>query len=45
LFNFTEEKNRDLSERILGQADYDTINDKRDKLREGIHRYKIENQR
>lgn len=40
-----EEKNRDLSERLLRQADYETIKDERNKLREELQRYEIDNKR
>jgi len=45
LFEFQEEKNRELSEKVFRQADYDTIKDERNKLREDVHRYEIENKR
>ncbi|CAF3437721.1 unnamed protein product [Rotaria sp. Silwood1] len=40
-----KEKNRELSERVLRQTDYDPIKDERNKLREDVHRYEIENKR
>jgi hypothetical protein len=46
LFNFIEETNLDLSKRIHEQANYEIINkNERDKLRERIDQYEIENQR
>ena len=42
---FKEEKNRELSEKVLRQAEYDTIKDERNKLCEDVHRYEIENKR
>ena len=42
---FLEEKNRELSEKVLRQADYDSIKDERNKLREDLHRYEIDNKR
>ncbi len=45
LIEFQEEKNRELSEKVFRQADYDTIKDERNKLREDVHRYEIENKR
>ncbi|CAF1184500.1 unnamed protein product [Rotaria sordida] len=39
------EKNRELSEKVLRQTDYDTIKDERNKLREDVHRYEIDNRR
>jgi hypothetical protein len=40
-----EEKNRDLAERMLRQADYETLRDERNKLREDVHRHEVENKR
>ncbi|CAF3791615.1 unnamed protein product [Adineta steineri] len=40
-----KDKNREYSEKILRQTDYDTIKDERNKLREDVHRYEIDNKR
>jgi len=40
-----KEKNHELSEKVLRQADCNTIKDERNKLREDVHRYEIENKR
>lgn len=42
---FSEEKNRDLSEKVLRQADYEAIKDDRNKLREDVHRHELDNRR
>ncbi|UJR08846.1 hypothetical protein I4U23_013100 [Adineta vaga] len=44
-YNELKEKNRELSEKLLRQADYDTIKDERNRLREDLHRYEIDNKR
>jgi hypothetical protein len=40
-----EEKNRELSDKVFRQADYETIKEDRNKLREDIHRCEVENKR
>lgn len=40
-----EDKNRELSEKVLRQTDYDVIKDERNRLREEVQRYESENKR
>ncbi|CAF5160777.1 unnamed protein product, partial [Rotaria magnacalcarata] len=40
-----KDKNRELSEKVLRQTDYDIIKDERNRLREDVHRFEVENKR